>query len=474
MRLLRTLSIALAAAALLCAPARADNQSTVVMPTTGPMSMSTYSGTYLNPALLALFTCHIGSSAPANGPSSAAALGQCWWDTSGGATSYVLKYYDGASFVAAFTLNTSAHTITLSSAQPLDSDLTALANNSTNGIWARTGTGTGSARTIAGTANQITVTNGDGVSGNPTISIPSSPTIPGHPTIEGVTSTGATGTGNLVFSAAPTITGHPTIEGVTSTGATGTGNFVFSAAPTITGHPTIEGVTSTGATGTGNLVFSAAPTITGHPTVEGVTSTGATGTGKFVFDTSPAIAGGSLDNATVGATTAASGKFTSLEATQSVSWSGDVTPAQITSDQNNYTATNGGASCSNRTVLLLSTDASRTLTGLSCGQAVGEVRIIQNIGAQNLVLANASGSSTAGNRFEMGADVTVGAGSAMGFRYSNDGSNSRWRPLGGSGSGGGGGGGVTSITAGSGLTGGTITTSGTITAKWSRQFMFMN
>lgn len=38
--------------------------------------------------------------------------------------------------------------------------------------------------------------------------------------------------------ATPTITGHATIEGVTATGATGTGNFVFSAAPTFTGTVT--------------------------------------------------------------------------------------------------------------------------------------------------------------------------------------------------------------------------------------------
>lgn len=37
------------------------------------------------------------------------------------------------------------------------------------------------------------------------------------------------------MSAAPTITGHPVVEGVTSTGATGTGNFVFSVSPTLTG-----------------------------------------------------------------------------------------------------------------------------------------------------------------------------------------------------------------------------------------------
>ena len=62
----------------------------------------------------------------------------------------------------------------ISDAQGLDADLTALAGNSANGLWARTGAGTGSARTITGTTDQVTVTNGDGVSGNPTLALPQS------------------------------------------------------------------------------------------------------------------------------------------------------------------------------------------------------------------------------------------------------------------------------------------------------------
>lgn len=52
--------------------------------------------------------------------------------------------------------------------------------------------------------------------------------------ITGYTASGTTGTTstNIVFSGAPTITGHPTIEGITSTGATGTGKFVFDTSPT--------------------------------------------------------------------------------------------------------------------------------------------------------------------------------------------------------------------------------------------------
>lgn len=64
--------------------------------------------------------------------------------------------------------NRAATDAALAGKQPLDADLTALAANSTNGILARTGAGTVASRTITGAAG-LTVTNGDGVSGNPTL-----------------------------------------------------------------------------------------------------------------------------------------------------------------------------------------------------------------------------------------------------------------------------------------------------------------
>lgn len=58
----------------------------------------------------------------------------------------------------------------LNAKQNLDSDLTALAGLATQGVLVRTGTGTATTRTLtAGTG--ITVSNGDGVSGNPTVAV---------------------------------------------------------------------------------------------------------------------------------------------------------------------------------------------------------------------------------------------------------------------------------------------------------------
>ena len=184
----------------------------------------------------------------------------------------------------------------------------------TDGVIVDYDSANSNARISAGGSDKITFYNSADTTRTALLTIGAT----GHITVEGVTSTGATGTGNFVFSSSPsisspTVTGHPTVEGVTSTGATGTGKFVFDtsptiatpsiSSPTITGHATVEGVTATGATGTGKFVFDTSPTISGatltnHVTVEGVTSTGATGTGNFVFSSSPTLVTPTLGVAT--------------------------------------------------------------------------------------------------------------------------------------------------------------------------------
>lgn len=55
--------------------------------------------------------------------------------------------------------------------QPLDATLTALAAHNTNGILVQTAADTFTGRTVTGTAGNISVSNGDGVAGNPTLDL---------------------------------------------------------------------------------------------------------------------------------------------------------------------------------------------------------------------------------------------------------------------------------------------------------------
>ena len=96
-----------------------------------------------------------------------------------------------------------------------------------------------------------------------------------------------------------------------------------------------------------------------------------------------------------------------------------LTPAQITSDQNNYAPGTGWFQ-------RWSSDASRNVTGLSAGQD-GQLAEIWNVGSNNIVLQNENASSTAANRFttSTGADLTLTAGKCAIARY--DTTSTRWR-----------------------------------------------
>lgn len=119
-----------------------------------------------------------------------------------------------------------------SSVQAYDADLTSIAGNTTGGFLTRTASNTYTARTITGTSNEITVTNGDGVSGAPTLSLPSSLTFTGK-TITGGTFASPTLSGTLggsgTIGGSTIINTSGAITGAAITGTTGT----FSGAVTM-------------------------------------------------------------------------------------------------------------------------------------------------------------------------------------------------------------------------------------------------
>src|SRR3954447_13757840 len=99
---------------------------------------------------------------------------------------------------------------------------------------------------------------------------------------------------------------------------------------------------------------------------------------------------------------------------------GVISPPQITANQNDYNPAGGATAL----VLQLSSDASRNITGLA-GGAEGRLVSLINIGGQAIVLADESSSSSAANRFTLGASLAVAAKQAALLRY--DGTAARWR-----------------------------------------------
>lgn len=103
---------------------------------------------------------------------------------------------------------------------------------------------------------------------------------------------------------------------------------------------------------------------------------------------------------------------------------GDITPSQITSNQNDYNPT----SLSSAAILRLSTDASRNITGLQ-GGADGRIIVIYNVGSFNIVIKDDDGAtSTAANRFALSGDVTLAPDDGITLIY--DSTATRWRCIG--------------------------------------------
>ncbi|MFM2092009.1 MAG: hypothetical protein RLZZ127_2498 [Planctomycetota bacterium] len=164
-------------------------------------------------------------------------------------------------------------------AQPLDADLTAIAGQSGTGLLARTAADTWTTRAITGTTGQITVTNGNGVSGAPTISLPSTVTLAitwsAAQSITNATASSSTTTGALVVTGGVGIGGALYAGGAvrftagTASTSTATGTLVVTGGVGISGAAFVGGavsITSTTASTsktTGALIVSGGVGIAG-------------------------------------------------------------------------------------------------------------------------------------------------------------------------------------------------------------------
>lgn len=102
----------------------------------------------------------------------------------------------------------------------------------------------------------------------------------------------------------------------------------------------------------------------------------------------------------------------------------DITPSQITADQNDYSPTG----LDDAAVVRLSSDASRTITGIDASTKGGDGDILTliNVGSFDIVLSDNDSASTATNRMALGGtDVTLGPGFSITLIY--DDTSNIWR-----------------------------------------------
>jgi hypothetical protein len=270
------------------------------------------------------------------------------------------------------------------------------------------------------------------------------------------TGIGSQASGNISQVVAGAEIGRWTSTGLNNAniGATtaGTGAFTTLTATTVNGN--------TISSGTGTLTLGAGKTLTASNSLT-LTGTDAT---SFAFpagsDTVVGLtASQTLTNKTLTGPTISAPAVTGVADFQgAMKTSTQSAPAQITSNQNDYNPSS--VVCTTTTTLLINSDAARDITGLAGGAAGCRMSIINN-GSFTITLKEQNVGSTAANRFNLGGDFLIGANGTASLVY--DGTASRWRSLA-SQSAGAGSGTVTSVVCGTGLSGGTITTSGTCAA----------
>lgn len=183
--------------------------------------------------------------------------------------------------------------------QAFDSGLSALAAFNTNGILVQTANNTFAGRMATGTANEITVTNGDGVSGNPTWSLPTALTFTGK-TVTGGTFNATAFNGPLGGTTPSTVaaTTLTTSSTIVASGTTTATRFITTGTGTAT-NPAIAVATAGALTGLYSSASNVMNFAINTASVGTVTATG-------------------LNAMAIGASTASTGAFTTVTASTSV------------------------------------------------------------------------------------------------------------------------------------------------------------